>query len=388
MNDNRPNPDGVLEGAVQAWQQLPVPAGPPQEVLNRVRTMGCVRGRGRKLTVGLVRVAACIALVLLLWQTAVRLGFLQSSPAFADVVGRLRHTHSVFFKETATIEGQKPMVVNVTLADPGLMRMQRSGPGSSTIIFDESRSAGLLLLTEQKKAIALGGDAAIPKEVGSTIAWYRSLRDAQQDAVEDLGPRKIDGKAAFGFRVKNGRQQFDVWVESKTSLPIEAETTVAEVKGRVVLTDFAFDSELPGDLFSLTPPKGYTVVDKMKIAMPAEEDLTHLLRTVARLNDDRFPDDLSIKALQPILMRDKTPKSGDMEKDLPRAIKLTNGLMFIHLRQIEDEWRYTGKGVKLGDAGRIVCAWKRRGETKWRAAYGDLRIGSVTTEQIEAAGKR
>jgi outer membrane lipoprotein-sorting protein len=329
-------------------------------------------------------------LILLLWQAADWLGLFRPALAFADVAARVRQTHSVFFRSTVTVEGQKPLVMHCTLAEPGLLRIRSGAPTNNLLIFDESSSAGVLLLPEQKKAIALSAAADVVKETKSTIAWYRSLRQAQDHAVDDLGPRQIGDLATFGFRVKKPRQdfggatEFSVWVDRKTSLPVQVEATlsVQGIKARVVQDEFAFDSELPQALFSLTPPPGYTVEAKTEIAMPAEQDLVLVLRLSAEQNGGQFPDDVDIKTLQKAFAKVPETKTRPGGPDFAAALKFTNGLMFIHQRQADSDWRYLGKGVKLGDASRLICAWRKRGDNDCRAIYGDLRIRNLAAAEV------
>jgi outer membrane lipoprotein-sorting protein len=394
MTEKLPNEDNLLEAAVQALRREAAGQEVPEDLLARVVAAGVPdaidvarrKATGRFLPqrrwvpASLFKVAAAVLLTVLLWHLADRLEIFRASPAFADVVSGLRQTHSVFFKCTATIEGQKAFVTTCTLAEPGLLRLHASAPGNSILVFDEGRSSGLLLLPKEKKAIALTAAAGLPKETASMIAWYRSLRDAQNLAVADLGPRQLDGKPTFGFRVKKADQDFDVWVDRKTALPVQVETSrfIEDRKGHVVLNGFVFDVDVAPALFSLTPPPGYTVTAKTELAMPAEADLVYLLRTAATRNGGLFPDDLTPATLARI-----PDKNGGDKHDLAAALKLTNGLMFVHLRQKEGDWRYLGKGIKLGDAVRPVCAWRKTGESRYRAVFGDLRIGDLAAAEIQ-----
>ncbi len=401
------NDDDVLDTAVQGLLQAAAATSPPKELLARIEAAGpageIARPRPfspswvRRPLRPLVRCAAAAVLLLLLWQVAEYSGLFRPDPAFADVVQRLQKTHSIFFRMTATIEDQKPMVMNFTLADPGLMRIQSSYGSASTILtFDESRSTGLLLFTDQKKAIALTTAADVPKETRAAIDWYRSLRQAQNHSVQDLGPRKIDDRATFGFRVKKKSGQdfnvwtdYDVWVDRHTRLPVQAEAsmTIQSLKAHVVLDEFAFDADLDPALFSLIPPAGFTVTAKTELTMPTAEDLVSILRTVAKLNNGLFPDNVELKTLQNILTKTPNDRAVPDGADFSAAMKMTNGLMFMHLRQSDSDWRYLGKGVKLGDASRVVCAWRKRGESEFRAVFGDLQIRNVPEASLASKSK-
>jgi len=386
--------DDVLEAAVQALRQAAAATSPPDDLLARIAAAGPASdvthprlfwpSLRRSPLRPLLSCAAAAVLFLLLWQATDRLNIFRPSLAFAEVTERVRQTHSVFFRCTVTVEGQKRFVMNYTLAEPGFMRIHASAPANTILTFDETRSAGLLLLTEQKKAIALTAAADMPKETASVIAWYRSLRQAQDQAVDDLGPRQLGDRATFGFRVKKAEQEFDVWVDRKTALPVQVETSmsVQGLKTRATLDQFAFDAELPSGLFSLTPPPGYTVEAKTELAQPAEKDLIHLLRLTATQNGGVFPDDLNIKTLQQVFTKKPEPRTRLDEPVFAATLKFTNGLLFLHQRQTEGDWRYQGKGVKLGDATKLVYAWRKSGDRDYRAVFGDLQIRNVPAAEV------
>jgi outer membrane lipoprotein-sorting protein len=392
--------DEVLDRAVQALRQTAAATSPPEELLVRIAAAGPTDNVARpgllawlRTRKTLLRCAAAALLVLLLWQAVERLGVLRPAPAFADVVERVGQTHSVFFRCTTTIEGQKPVVMNYTLAEPGFVRIQASAPANTILTFDETRSEGLLLLPDQKKAIALSTDAGVPRETASMIAWYRSLRQAKDRSVSDLGPRRIGVRETFGFRVKKKHEQdfgvvtaFDVWVDRKTSLPVQAQAkmTVQGLKASVLLEEFAFDANVPQSLCSLTPPEGYKMDGKTKLRMPAEKDLVQVLRLTAEANGSVFPDDVDLKTLQKAFSKVPQARALPGSPDFETGMQFASGLLFLNQRQTEGDWRYQGKGIKLGDAAHIVCAWRKKGAGEYRAIFGDLQIRNVPEAQLTA----
>ena len=54
----------------------------------------------------------------------------------------------------------------------------------------------------------------------------------------------------------------------------------------------------------------------------------------------------------------------------PCASQLTRGMMFLKMKRA----KYTGRGVKLGDAESIVYWWTPEGKETFRAIYGDLAV--------------
>ena len=55
---------------------------------------------------------------------------------------------------------------------------------------------------------------------------------------------------------------------------------------------------------------------------------------------------------------------------------------FAEENTVENSFRYLGKGVKLGDKGRIVCWYKLKGAKAYWAVYGDLSVKDVAPEDL------
>lgn len=55
---------------------------------------------------------------------------------------------------------------------------------------------------------------------------------------------------------------------------------------------------------------------------------------------------------------------------------------FLHDNAESKSFRYLGNGVKLGEAGRIVCWYRVKGAQTYRAVYGDLTIKNLRPDEL------
>jgi outer membrane lipoprotein-sorting protein len=132
-----------------------------------------------------------------------------------------------------------------------------------------------------------------------------SLRDRLLElsagAIEDHGNVELDGRTVRKLQSHKGSRITIVWIDPKTNLPLQIEHKwTDENRSPVMYASIQIDTELDDDLFSLEPPKGYTLrIDKSgwpdgKEKMAAK--IMHLGKwcwVFASNNDDQFPNDLA-----------------------------------------------------------------------------------------------
>jgi hypothetical protein len=81
-----------------------------------------------------------------------------------------------------------------------------------------------------------------------------------QESTERLGTKKINGKVLYGFHYQqNEHNDFTVWVDPKTKLPVEIEIKHIGRGQTIFLDDFEFDFDLDESAFSTDVPDGYEV---------------------------------------------------------------------------------------------------------------------------------
>lgn len=93
----------------------------------------------------------------------------------------------------------------------------------------------------------------------------------EQESTESLGTRKINGKTLQGFHfMPNEYNDFTVWVDPKTKLPVEIELKHPHHKQTIFLDEFEFDFDLPPSAFSTEVPEGYEVKTLINDHRPVE----------------------------------------------------------------------------------------------------------------------
>lgn len=56
---------------------------------------------------------------------------------------------------------------------------------------------------------------------------------------------------------------------------------------------------------------------------------------------------------------------------------------FLQANTVETDYRYFGKGVKLGSKDKVVLVYRLKATGKFRAVYGDLRIKDISDSQVK-----
>ncbi len=93
----------------------------------------------------------------------------------------------------------------------------------------------------------------------------------EQESTEKLGTKKQNGKILHGFRHQpNKYNDFTVWVDPKTKLPVEIELIHTQAGQTIFLDEFEFDFELDPSAFSTDVPEGYDVKTIIRDYRPVE----------------------------------------------------------------------------------------------------------------------
>ena len=116
----------------------------------------------------------------------------------------------------------------------------------------------------------------------------------EQESTERLGTKEKDGKTLHGFRHQpNKHNDYTVWVDPDTKLPVEIELVHTGQGQTIFLDEFEFDFELDPSAFSTDVPDGYEVKTITLDYGPVEpeeitgedirSDLNHTAYTVGKL---------------------------------------------------------------------------------------------------------
>ncbi len=147
------------------------------------------------------------------------------------------------------------------------------------------------LYPDEKRAVVTNLIGSGPRKDPHIIDMVKRF---EQESPERLGTRKQDGKLLHGFRHQpNKYNEFTVWVDAETKLPVEIEIKHLNRGQTIFLDDFEFDFELDPSAFSTDVPDGYevkTIIEDYRLVESKEitaedirSELNHTAYTVGKL---------------------------------------------------------------------------------------------------------
>lgn len=318
-----------------------------------------------------------------------------TSVAWADVLAQMDAAQTVIF--TFDCEGKHEddlYWVKIAAKLKGPYRRtegtqgHRHGDGPA----HEETHINILDLSGPNQSILLHPDKKIAyyaPDRGNDDTWmtYEGLKKDFRDGTEEsLGTVEIDGKEAICFKVSKEDKIITVWADPDTALPLRIERIGDEGIDKMVLSDIAFDVELSDDLFAITAPDDYCVMNMAteEFKVPFELTEAHLvegLATSAKSLGGTFP------------TRFKGGRRGEeaREKYLAESRQAAPvegggtpmlGTEFIVGLPEGSDYQYVGEDVQLGDATKAVCWYKPQGSATYRVVYGDLSVKDVAPEDL------
>jgi outer membrane lipoprotein-sorting protein len=311
--------------------------------------------------------------------------FLGGTVTFAQVVKPILNARTVVFDFLVGNEKTSP-VMHEVVAGSRIRRTVSNMP-NMVMILDLDETKMLVLDTNGKTAayVDLKGDVG-DKTRGYIKAVREIITNLQNGAdIQKLEECQIDGQKAIGFKAGNPKEGITIWANRHTKLPIRVELQLGKLF--VVLKNFEFDVDIEPSLISMDVPQGYTL-DKAQFDLSDanEQDLIESLRIWAEiLLDGTFPDAIGTEAFmkQVAVLGQKIPQLDlpDSEKE-QLGIKFARGMLFLQPLEMGGEWRYAGKGVKLGDAAAPIFWYQPKGSETYRVIYGDLSVKDVAQQDL------
>ncbi|MGH7169149.1 MAG: LolA family protein [Gemmataceae bacterium] len=369
LGNVRPAPDATRRALERVQRAL---AAPPSIPLQTRRKVMCKR------------LAAAVAVLLVAGSL---FAWLWPSPAsFAQVQAALKTTHSVTCRQTIQIEDKPDQVTRLWILDNGLWRAEESD-GQYTVV-DGAKHKTLAVHPKKHEALLLQG-ANVPR-----LNLYEKIKNLPGDTTaRRLKGKKLDGKDVLGFAVKMSDQDFTVWADAATRLPVRIEAKGKNDDGKpsqLVIDEFIFDKELDPRLFSFAVPTGYKLAVKGVAELPAapedprQKDL--IVTPLAGIGPVKFGMSRADveKALGKADAAEKQGKNGYVSlsygsRGFFLGVSKTRGVVLIscqaqsvQLLRIRDFRGKTDKGIALGASlDDIVKAYGKpdRKETKQRMTY-------------------
>ena len=215
-----------------------------------------------------------------------------ASVAWAEVVEQISN-HTKYKCRQRVVREQGPQVPTMQVYHLNLSQRRQEVEDGSIHIIDMRGTDAIVveLYPDQMKATVTKLLGAGPRKDPPIIEMVKRF---EQESTERLGTKKQNGKILHGFRHQpNKYNDFTVWVDAETKLPVEIELKHPQRGQTIFLDEFEFDFELDPSAFSTDIPDGYEVKTIIQDYRPVEskeitaEDirsgLNHTAYTVGKL---------------------------------------------------------------------------------------------------------
>lgn len=178
---------------------------------------------------------------------------LTSTPAlaFSVVQEHFQDFHTLQFDMTQEVAGQSGLVTHVAITRDGNLRTD-VGSDLSVIV---NTSQGRVLTLIHPEHVGLESPIGAGKSDGDSMRWLDDIRKFQGAAERLPEPRTIDGRRAYGWKLRTGNMDITLWA-TEGGLPLEMQMT-GEQQMRFEF-HFVFDAPLPDEMFSTALPAGYS----------------------------------------------------------------------------------------------------------------------------------
>jgi outer membrane lipoprotein-sorting protein len=400
-NEKLDNNDDIVQRSLDALHREHVPHGPSMDVTQRTLAALKLKTHAasgvaqredyepksnlftRILTMTVTqRIAAAVMLTvggLVVWfMFALFGGF--GTVSYAQVAQQIKNARSMTFTmTTASPQLPKPVEAKLYALEPGMLRNEGSH-GVVTILRREGDRIRVLALSPATKSANLV-EASSTEAGGRNPDFVAELRALADKPGEPLGERQVGDVAAKGFKVLADGQTVSLWVHPKTALPllIEMETSA----GKVVLSDIRFDVPLDEKLFTLDVPEGYKLSEqRLIVTMDLEANVLTLLQAYTKASGGAFPEKLNNwGAYSKALSENK----GNVDDARHAASAVGVVTAMLSTSKEGEDYAYTGKDAKLGDAKTIVFWHRDKTKKTYRAIYADLTAKDVTAADLPAA---
>ncbi len=308
----------------------------------------------------------------------------EANVTFADVIKPIMNARTMIFDFIVGDEEKGPVIHDIVADD----KIRRTFSNMSTIMILDINSAKILTLVPESRA-AMYIDFNGPLWAGTkdfTEFVRRTILDLKEMPIQELGEKNIEGLKSIGFQTKGHNEEVTIWADPQTAQPIRIELRFGQTL--YIVKNIEFDVPVDESLVSMEVPAGYTLrKTEGNMNKLTEQDFIESLRIWAQyLLDGSFPETLSVEDyLKTIsLVCEKIDQSGASEEEGTK-LGMTFGKGMAFFQQMAPkgvDYRYTGSGVKLGDAEKAIFWYRPKESTNYRVIYGDLSVRETAPEDL------
>ena len=338
------------------------------------------------MTSTITKLAAAAVVVIAMLLGLQTLNPLGTSLTFAQVIQPILNARTVVV-DTILGEGEAGPTIHDVVKGSRIRRTMSNIENVAIIDLDSGRM--LTLDPANKGAVYVDIQGPVVEGTKSYVGLVREivtrLNGRSDLPVKQLGRQTIDGREAVGLEVREADTQLTIWADPKTALPVRIE--VRQGQSFTILKNIEFDVPVEDSLVSMDVPAGYTLHETtFDMRGFSEQDFVETLRLWTQLVlDGKFPEDLRLEDLMGEMRRigekiERLDVPGEQKMQL--GLKLWRGYTFFHVVAHDGAYRYTGRGVKLGEAERPVFRYRPQGSTTWRVIYADLSVRDAASEDL------
>ena len=265
------------------------------------------------------------------------------------------------------------------------MRRTMSNQPDMTHVIDVDSSKVLVLFEQGKTASYVDIGGQLGKRYQNYVEFLREVITNLKDNYRELGEQVIDGQKTIVFEASGPNESVKIWASPITAIPVRIELTLGQMF--LILKNFEFDVPIDESLMSMEIPAGYTYKEsEIDFSNINEQDFIESLRVWAEvMYDGTLPENIgsenAMKAL-PVLREKLDQANLSDEQATEMGLSFVKGTLFHQTLESQGNWRYVGRGVKLGDANTAVFWYQPEGSQTYRVIYGDLSVQDIAPENL------
>lgn len=374
-------------------------------------------------------IAAAVIIVACVLTGVLPPGRFNPQQALAQMARNVRSARTLVVSAAISAPGQPAVNMKMKVNNRGQMRqeMENAVAGSIVNIIDFNAGKMLSLVSSQKTGMQMNLGQLPPDQIPQNfVDEFSKLPQGDTKLVEE---KRVDGKMILVYEStlpEMKAMQMKVEVDKATLLPVRSRMQMPNPAGEgqmlMELSDFQWDVPLDASLFAIAAPEGYQIrTMDMNLSKAGPEDVARLLKLCVAMNGDRFLDEFDPQKLPMTFMtlntsfvkRMNEEGGGGLEalKTLARdglgldlavndqaevtqfTVRMAEASSrgMVALMQIAKEqkpFHYLGKGVKKGQAGKIVCYWPDSNGADYHAIDAEFKVHLLKRSQLpkEPAG--
>ncbi len=345
-----------------------------------------------------------------------------SRSAFAQTIEQFENSQTMtwmtttFMRRTSKDTGKSWLVkqrVEYAYSAPDLLRATTYGDDGKIKIIEihnATRRTTLAINFDNKSA----GWREKPSFNISLPPFAHVSQMLKTESVEHVGERIMDGSIVNVVRImapKNpGSEEY--WIDSKTKQLVQVGYPSSDLfdpatdvdrnelpeagKSTMVIVGSVWDSivfspALPEKFFAMEIPAGFDVQEEDPRPDVTERELVDFLRAFVNANGLQFADSRqSIEGTQLYnsIVKKPTVERSELERQFYKLwyghfVAGNSQLVsrFIELHAAPGSFRYLGKGVRLGEANRLLLYYKTT-SGQYRAVFGDLAVRDISHAEL------